>query len=185
MDLIPKHTLSYTPNSLCSNFPQREISKRLHPYVITHSLSHQQVGGMRGRHIVLTARATRLQSDIITPFIFIQSDRTERERADDVQAKPQLIAFQFACKCSSRAEWRLGEKQCSSPPKGWALTITTANHKSPDWRLTSYTPIRGSISTGNWYCGSWTEEPWWPKRHAKREQMKNGFNTVNRQHVYL
>ncbi len=93
-------------------------------------LPDQQVVRMRGGHIVLTACVTQLQSDIITPFIFIQSDRTERqrkrERADDVQAKPQLIAFQFACKCWSEAEWRLGEKQHSSHPKGWALTTHTS-----------------------------------------------------------
>jgi len=52
-----------------------------------------------------------------------QRDRErKRERADDVQAKPQLIAFQFACKCWTEAEWRLGEKQHSSPLKGRALT---------------------------------------------------------------
>lgn len=127
---------------------------------------------MRGGHIVLTACATRLQSDIITPFIFIQSDRAERwerkrERTDDVQAKPQLIAFQFACKCWTEAEWRLAEKQHSSPPKGRPSQLTTANHKSFYWRLTSHRPIKGSISTGNWYCWSCTEEVWWPE--GKRE----------------
>lgn len=56
-----------------------------------------------------------------------QRDRgRKRERADDVQAKPQLIAFQFACKCWTEAEWRLGEKLHSSPLKGRAL----ATHNS-------------------------------------------------------
>lgn len=45
--------------------------------------------------------------------------------------------------------------------------LTTANHKSLYWRVTSHRPIKGSISTGNWYCWSCTEELWWPDR--KRE----------------
>ncbi len=53
-------------------------------------LPNQQVGGMRGGHIVLTACATRLQSDIITPFIFIQSDRTERQRQREERERERV-----------------------------------------------------------------------------------------------
>lgn len=93
MDLIPMECKGRYIETFGNERNFREADVCYHTF---SSLPHQQVGGMRGRHIVLTARATRLQSDIITPFIFIQSDR---ERADDVQARPQLIAFQFECKC--------------------------------------------------------------------------------------
>lgn len=52
-------------------------------------------------------------------------------------------------------------------PRAGPSQLTTANHKSLYWRLTSHRPIKGSISTGNWYCWSCTEALWWPER--KRE----------------